>query len=93
MRKVVPCHFNVYFHISKGIGVSGGKKEAKNLPGRGSCRHKEVGGNSTGFNIAQVMGLKRPGEWATQVSTCKLESEPVRAIVLSPRWGRPPSGS
>ena len=25
-----------------------------------------------------------------QVSTCKLESGPVSAVILSPRWARPP---
>lgn len=42
-KLIPPCYFNLYFPISMGIGVSGGKKEAKNLPERCSWRYKREG--------------------------------------------------
>lgn len=42
-KVIPPCHFNSYFPVSMGIGISGCEKEAKNIPERCSCRYKRVG--------------------------------------------------
>ena len=85
-RHQPPCHFYLYFHISKGIAVNWGKKEAKNLLGRGSCRCQGMG-----WEEHRWLGLERLEEWTTQASVCTSEARPVRAHVRFPRCAWPPS--